>query len=353
MISKEICSKVLTIGDSYNPPQGGLSQVIYTYSREVYQNFRCITVTSNGGIIKKAIVMFKALLNTAYILAFEDNIRIVHIHTASGTSFQRASCYLRLSKFMKKKVVLHVHGGGFKEYYTNNPIFVNRILKRADCIVALTDSWNNYFRQEIRLTKVVTIPNIIPHPRIMNLAKEKQQLHLLFLGHIIEKKGVFDLLELIHEHREQWKGKILLHVGGNHEVDRLLSFITRNNLHNMICYEGWVTGEKKIALLNMMDVFILPSYVEGLPISILEAFSYGKPVITTPVGGIPELVNDRNGFLFPPGDRNALYRIIEDILNNPLCLEEKALKAQMAVEQNFPEKVAEKLELIYNDLLES
>ena len=80
---------------------------------------------------------------------------------------------------------------------------------------------------------------------------------------------------------------------------------------------GWVAGEAKQAQLAQADVFVLPSYNEGLPVSLLEAMAYGVPVISTRVGGIPELVRDGiDGFLIEPGDRAALEdrlrRLAED-----------------------------------------
>ena len=68
-----------------------------------------------------------------------------------------------------------------------------------------------------------------------------------------------------------------------------------------------VSGHKKEMLLNLCDAYILPSYTEGLPVSILEAMSYGKPILATPVGGIPEVVID-NGILFQPGDLSAILQ---------------------------------------------
>ena len=89
------------------------------------------------------------------------------------------------------------------------------------------------------------------------------------------------------------------------------------NLDTLINFHGWVSGDMKIKLLNLADSFILPSYVEGVPISILEAESYGVPILSTIVGGIPEIVTDGdNGLLFKPGDKVAIKEAIDKVLYN-------------------------------------
>lgn len=352
MLSKAINNKVLTVGCAYDPPRGGVAQVMYTYSREIYPEFRCVVNSGDGGKIRKLFQMMWAWIKMACVLLFNHDIRIVHIHTASNNSFKRSSYFLNLAKRFSSKVVLHIHGGGFREYYNTNPSWILKVLNKADCVLALTDSWKEFFSDQLQLPNVVVVPNIVSNPQIKEVEHDGR-LHLLFLGAIVEQKGIFDLVEVIKEHKAEWDGKLMLHVGGNDEVERLQNFIKDNGLENIIQFEGWVTGDKKISLLNLMDTYILPSYIEGLPISILEALSYGKPVITTPVGGIPEVINERNGFLFESGDREAMYKIINDIVSNPTCLKEKAVNAKKSVDNNFPDSIASVLEKVYSELLKT
>lgn len=349
-LSPQESKQVLTIGCSYNPPKGGIAQVMYTYSQSVFSRFQCITNSGRGGRLKQLSHAIYALICVFFKLMTDKRIKIVHIHTASYVSFQRSSYFVRLAKLMKRKVVLHVHGGGFKEYYQTNPLWIRNILEKTDAIIALTEDWKTFFTNQVGVKHVYVVPNIIEQPQQREIDKPKNVVQLLFLGSIVEQKGIFDLLDVLHEHKETLVGKIHLHVGGNHEVERLQRYIYDFQLENLVTYEGWVSGEKKITLLNMMDAFILPSYVEGLPISILESLSYGKPVITTPVGGIPEVVNENNGFLFAPGDKDAMFTILEEIINNPLVLKQKAAEAKASVLGNMPACVAASLHSIYSQL---
>lgn len=350
MLSSEISKEILTIGCSYKHPKGGIAQVLNTYSKEIFPDFQCVVNSgSNIKILNVSIGIF-ALIKTFFILSVRNSIKIIHIHTASYNSFKRSVWFMLLAKTMCRKVVLHIHGGGFREYYNTNPRWILKMLKKADCVLVLTDSWRKFYSDELQLPNVVTLPNIVSNPQLMKV-KHDGRLHLLFLGGIVEQKGVFDLVEVIKQHKDEWDGKLVLHVGGSHEVERLQSFIKDNGLEKLIQYEGWVSGNKKITLLNLMDAYILPSYIEGLPISILEALSYGKPVITTPVGGIPEVINERNGFLFESGDLEAMYKIINNIVSNPTSLKEMAVNAKNSVDKNFPNSIASFLESFYCELL--
>lgn len=103
---------------------------------------------------------------------------------------------------------------------------------------------------------------------------------LLFLGH---NKGIYDLIDVIALHKKEFHGRQKLRVGGNREVDKVNILIKEKKISDIVSYVGWVSGGRKVELLDVSDAYILPSYKEGLTISILEAMSYGLPMISTKV----------------------------------------------------------------------
>lgn len=105
-----------------------------------------------------------------------------------------------------------------------------------------------------------------------------------------KRKGIYDLLDVLSEHREEFLNKLEFLFGGDGDVEQVQAIIKEQNLNNIAKYQGWVSGIKKERLLNQADAYILPSYNEGLPISVLEAMSYSLPIISTTVGGIPEIL---------------------------------------------------------------
>ena len=132
--------------------------------------------------------------------------------------------------------------------------------------------------------------------------------------------------------------------------DKLLAAIRDYRLENFVRFEGFVSGEKKIELLNWANVFVLPSFNEGLPISILEAMSYRMPIISTPVGGIPEVVDERNGKLVTPGNDKQIYEAIREYVDNGSLIKQQGDVSFKKVETYLPEYVLNHLKTIYEGL---
>lgn len=354
MINDEISKQVLTVGCRYKHPKGGVAQVLYNYSCFVFQDFKFIANSGGRNKLHKLIKAISSFLETCCLLIFDRDIKIVHIHTASYNSFKRSAWFVRLAKMFRKKVILHIHGGGFKEYYATNAKWISSVLERSDAIITLSNSWRRFFQSIVKRPAVFVVENIVPFPVQQTAKEDDGKFHLLFLGLISKGKGIFDLIEVLHENVKSFSDNVLLHIGGNGEVGLLNKKVKEYGLEGCVRYEGFVSGDKKIRLLNEADAFILPSYTEGLPVSILEAMSYKKPILTTPVGGIPEIVKQNvNGILFQPGDKIAISKAIEQIMNNDVEKEVMGEKAYQMVQSFLPVNVEMRLEEVYKWLLDN
>lgn len=340
--------QILTIGPEFNPPTGGVAQCVFTYGTSIFSNFRYLANSCNGPKVKKILKTCSSWIKFCLLLLLDEDIKIVHIHTASYNSFKRSSWFVNAAKTLDKKVVIHIHGGGFKEYYSNEKAFVNSVLKKCDALVTLSDSWKEFFEKIVGHKNVHVVPNIVDNPIIQDIEKD-DKFHLLYLGHIYKEKGIFDLVDVINECHEKYKGKLILDIGGGmYEVEVLKKFIQDNKLEDVIHFHGWVSGDKKVELLNIADTFVLPSYTEGVPISILEAESYGLPILSTCVGGIPEVVhNGVNGFIFSPGDKDAIKRTIDKVfIDKPLRLK-LGEESRTLCRTSLPLSVEERLKEVY------
>ena len=192
--------------------------------------------------------------------------------------------------------------------------------------------------------------NIVEKSNIsrVNFVETKQPLVFLFLGAIGKRKGIFDLLEVLSENKNKLMDKMVLLIGGNGEEKKLTDYIQENELSSWVKFVGWVNGEKKKSLLLQSNVYILPSYNEGLPLSILEAMSYQLAIISTPIGGIPEVVKEGiNGYLVNPGDKTALFQSITNVLQNPEQVSTFGEGSMKLVEPYYAENVIPKLTSVY------
>lgn len=346
---QKFSNKVLSIGCHCNPPKGGVAYVLKSYQDYIYSPFKFVA-NSKGGKIRNLWYLFKSYIQCEWLYLVDKKIEIVHIHTASYISFRRSSWFMHQAKRYKKKVIAHIHGGGFKEYYKKETSFVEKNLHKVDGIIALSETWKDFFTS-IGCKKVYVINNIIEPPKILP-KKNDGKLHFLFLGLITEAKGIFDLLEVLESNQEAWEEKIVLHIGGRGKVDKLVSLINEKKLSSIVQYEGWVSGLKKQELFNKADAFILPSYAEGVPISILEAMSYGLPVFASAVGGIPDMIQDGiNGWLFDAGDLQVMAKKINNFLSSTSNYEKVSTTNRVFAKNYMPEFVSQKLEELYAELL--
>lgn len=162
---------------------------------------------------------------------------------------------------------------------------------------------------------------------------------------------MFDLLTVIK--RLVDNGFIIkLNIGGNGEIKRLHKRINDLDITNYVVYLGWISEKEKDLLLRKTDIYVLPSYSECMPMSILEAMSYSIPVVSTFVGGIPELVSDgETGFLISPGDLDALYKKLEFLIQNRTLREEFGEKGRLAIESDHNlDLTVQRINRIYNSL---
>lgn len=353
MINYCLSYKVLTIGCAWKQPKGGIGVVLNSYSR-IFPVFNNVVNSNSVNKLANLLQLLYAFVAVVFKLLFNQEITIVHIHTASNNSFRRSVWFSNLAKLMGRKVVMHVHGGGFKDYYERNVTFVRHELEKCDAVVALTDSWRCFFMDDVGIAQVVVVPNIVESPVYLPQIVNDGRLRLLFLGLLSPQKGVFDLLEVCFKYKTELQDKVELHIGGNGDVKRLIEEIETKGLNKFVFYEGWVSGEVKTRLLNKSDIFVLPSYTEGLPISLLEAMSYKLPIISTPVGGIPEIVKDgENGFLIKPGDYGSMFNAIKTMVSDENLRIRMGEISYELVYPHLPESVSVSLENLYNKILNS
>lgn len=353
MITSQVSRKVLLIGPDYNGHRGGIGALLDIY-KDHYEVFNFIpsfrNLPSNS---QKLLFFIKQLMKIVAFLSKNKEIQLLHIHSAKdGSLYRKLIIAFLAKKIFKKKVLNHIHTGHFKHFYDESNWISKRsiryFLRLNDATITVSDFWKGYFIESFDLKNVYKLNNIVSAPIKSALIKEQIIISFLFLGVITKKKGIFDLVNIIADNKQALENKVRLIICGSGDTDQLLELIKKHRLENCIDFRGWVTGEEKMYLLQTADVYILPSYFEGVPISILEAMSFGKPIISTNVGGIPEVVEDGiNGLLITPGDKKALLKALFYYSNDLEKIEKHGKQSLVKIKEYYPESVTKELEEIY------
>ncbi|MCM3116046.1 glycosyltransferase family 4 protein [Neobacillus sp. MER 74] len=182
-------------------------------------------------------------------------------------------------------------------------------------MIVLGDEWNKRIKEIEPSTKTVVISNTVRIPQdTVHWSDECFQ--VLFLGVLIKRKGVHDLLNAISLMKKCGINNINFVIAGTGtEEENLKRQCNEMQLCDRVEFAGWTVDQKKIDLLKQSHLLVLPSYNEGLPIAILEAISYGLPVVSTKVGDIASAVVDgKNGYLVEPGDVSGLAKAMSNIV---------------------------------------
>lgn len=284
---------------------------------------------------------------------------LLHLHSAMRGSFWRKAMYLRLGHLVGLPSVFHLHGSEMKVFYAAQGKLGRRLIAgtfaRADRVVVLSESWRQFVADMAPAAKVEVVFNFVNMPPgvVASPRAPGEPLRIAFLGLIGERKGIFDLLLAIQRVQRSRPGRVQLLVGGNGEVDRLKAAVGDLKLEDCVQVLGWIDAGARQQLLRSAHALALPSYNEGLPMALLEAMSFGLPVLTTRVGGIPELVQDgMHGWLVEPGDIEAMVSGLECWIDNDERRVDMGGAARGRVEADFSADAAvRKLDAIYRALV--
>jgi len=221
-------------------------------------------------------------------------------------------------------------------------------LRMAPRIVVLYSLWAENIRKICPTADVLVARNLIhdqdpPQPAEVRQLREKLGLTekhfvVLTIGYVGWRKGSFVILDAVPEVASQDPSVRFVLVGSEEmpgEMAQLAQRVDKENLSAWVTFTGEVERKKANVFYSLADVYLLPSFIEGMPITIIEALRSGLPVISTRIGGIPDMIEDRvSGLLLNPG---APKEIAEAVL---LLKRDSELRKKLAegARRTFDEK---------------
>jgi glycosyltransferase involved in cell wall biosynthesis len=322
---------------------GGIRTVVQGYiDAGLFDSVDCTYVTthrpgSHGAKLRAALTGW---LGVALRLRTLD-APLVHVHLSSRASFWRKAVVCGLARLARRPYLLHVHGSEFADFYEEcRPAarrIVRAVLARATLVLALSQAWRATLERIAPRARIEVLMNAVPLPALGGGPQPgERQPTVLFFGEIARHKGVLELARAFARVADAFPALRLVYAGTGRAVAETRELTARLGLGERAEFTGWLEAQRKHATLAGATIFVLPSYVEGMPMALLEAMSWGLPVIATPVGGVPEIVtHEVDGLLVPAGDADALAAAIARLMSEPELRERLGRAARETVATRF------------------
>jgi glycosyltransferase involved in cell wall biosynthesis len=300
-----------------------------------------------GGALGDARLALQAMRRLALLLARHRRL-VMHLHLRLNGPLARELPFMAAALAARCPLLVQVHGGGL-EQLREAPL-LRSLLERATCVLVPCESMRAWLQHVARAAQVECVPYPVP-PAPLAAGDAPRPRLVLFLGRLHAAKGIFDLLHAIAGLRRDVPDVRLVCAGEGGRI-AVAAYAARLGIADAVTFTGWVGPSGKRALLESSAVFALPSYDEGLPVSLLEAMAAGVPVVAAAVGGIPEVVLDGvSGFLVAPGDKVTLQRLLRTLLLDRALAERVAGVARQSALLRFaPERAIPRLEQLYASL---
>lgn len=351
------------------PPVGGIpTWTLGILSSSLNKRFELRVVNTSpsvkGEVSGKSELRFDRVLDALRILGglLRELIRfrpdIVHVNTPYSWAFLRDGLAVWIARLLGARALLHFRGGDFPEFVEGSRPALRRAilatLRHADRLLALTGPTRLYLEQTVGAESVRYVPNFVrleDFGTVPDRAQRSGPPEVLFVGWFLAAKGVRELLAAasrLPRARFTLVGPVqpdfLAEMQG--ELDALADRVRL--LPSM-------PREQVIELYRRADVFVLPTWREGFPNVVLEAMAAGLPIVSTPIGAIPDAIRDgEEGFLVPARDVDALTGALARLVDDPALRLAMGARARARVEAQFSlSAVVDQLEAIYDELTPS
>ncbi|MBV9747687.1 MAG: glycosyltransferase family 4 protein [Acetobacteraceae bacterium] len=310
-----------------------------------------------GHIALSPLYLARALARIA-VLRFSGRLALLHVNVSTHGSAARKLVVSLFAAALGARLVLHLHAAVFEEFYRDLPGSLRAVLRwmfrRADRVVVLGAHWKRVVGDlGVAPERIAIICNGVRAPAAGRQAGDRGDapLHLVFTSRLCALKGTDDLLLALASpalHGQPWRATL----AGDGDRETYREQAARLGIAGRVAFPGWLGREDVERLLGEADVLVLPSHAEGLSVAVLEALASQVPVITTPVGSIPEFLADGESVLFiPPGDVEALAGALHRLIASPALRARLAAGGGEAFRRHFDSRaVAEQTLALYREI---
>lgn len=305
---------------------------------------RNIVKRITGGAFQSFAVIGKVFIK---VLFFKPDV--VHLCSSASLSLPKDLFILTILRIMNVRSVFHIHMGRIPELKEKNGLeyaLIRKCSLIADLVITIDQKSYQCLGSDVPVSKIRKIPNIIDVQAVKTVKpykfdeKYKGKIHFLFAGHIIPSKGIRELFEAFKNiKRNDW----VLHLTGP-VTDNFRKELESYGLGEKAVFYGEVEKNTVISIMKSADAFIFPTYSEGFPNVILESMASGLPIISTPAGAIPEMLDfgtdNSCGLEFPAKSYDLLLKSIELFLDKRVDVLSFSRKAYEKVTRKYSSESA-------------
>ena len=348
--------KVLVVATS-RKTRGGITSVIKAHETgEQWKKYHCkwIETHRDSNKITKIIYAIKGAMLFMLYLPFYS---IIHFHVSFQGSLTRKYYFSKIARATHKKIIVHFHPPTPDVLFNpQNTHKYKELFSTADKVHVLSEEWKKLLYNQLGIRgNVDVLYNPCPQINQVHVDNEKKDnRYILFAGTLIKRKGYQCLIKAfaqIAPSYPDWK----LILAGNGELDSARTLIKQYHIEKQVKLTGWMEKEQIKELYKNASIFCLASSGEGFPMAVLEAWAYGIPVITTLVGGLPDIVIERkNALTFDFDNNSQLSNQLSMLIQNTDLRNKLSQEGIQLARQVFNIQIINKqLENIYEELSQS
>lgn len=315
--------RVLVVG-SAEESRGGVAEAIRMMKKmPVWEQYHCFWLGTQiqRNYAWKLWYAVKANVMALFIIWRYD---IIHFHSVPD----KIDLVIKLPIFLlallgRKRIIMHIHMGNQLKNHTQNKLF-KWCLQRANLIILLAKKWQSLFQDLFADIKTPTTVLYNACEYVPEVPFEEKENIVIMAAYFNDNKAPDLLLKAWKQIGHQFPGW-KVYMLGNGEVERFEKMAQSMGLSDSVKFTGYVVGKEKEDYFRKASIYCMCSYEEGFPMSVLEAWANNICVVTTPVGGLPDVLDEgKNALVFNFGDWQELSKKLSFLIENKKNRQEMA-----------------------------
>jgi glycosyltransferase involved in cell wall biosynthesis len=275
------------------------------------------------------------------------HIDVLVIHIYSGPSFVVEDIASWIGRRFNVPIVMSLHGGAMPEFMAHFPRWSKRVLGRADILVAQSEYLSRSivpygFNAEI-------IPNVINFPSYPHKTRSKVKPRLLWMRAFHPLYNPEMAIRVLAHLKARLPEASLVMAGQDNGLQAdMQRLATELGVHEAVRFPGFLKFEDKIREGGSADIFINTPHIDNRPVCVVEACAMGLPVVSTGVGGVPDLLTqEETGLLVPDGDVKAMADAVVRLINDEDLARRLSENGPRLAESSSPDNVSHKWRSVF------